>query len=143
MMQRVIERSKPKAQIVEELVRGFFTENKVDKALVVIKKFDSSRSGAQNRLYFAWCTHLGEFLGYEKDDCHSALADKFLGRKEYMNFDGDDSSNTTSTTTLKVAEFAHYLTQVERFAASEFGYMMPRTEDYHHAIGTAEPKYAD
>jgi hypothetical protein len=144
MMQRVIERSKPKAEIFQSVTREFFTEHDVDKAVIEIRKVSSGRTIPQNRLYRMWCTLIGNELGYDNEECHDALAEKFLGTKPVTTIDGRQLEKICSTSTLKVSEFTDYLERIDRFCASELSIVLPRPEDlYYTAMGIEPPKYAD
>lgn len=105
---------------------------------VVIRPYKKDRSLAQNRLYWDWLTLIGTETGYDKDDLHEALAEKFLPPVPVRAVLGEIIHRRRSTTTLSVAEFTAYLVTIERFAASDLGIQLPRPEDmYHEAMGRA------
>ena len=134
-MKRILERTKPKGQIVEILVKQFFTDNPdVEKAVIEIKEDKASRSTKQNRLYWEWCGLIGESLGYNKDEVHVLLGDKFLD-KIIVQGKHKTIEQIPSTTTLKVSEFKEYLEQIDMMMA-EYGIMLPRPEDlYYESMG--------
>ena len=73
MISRVIQRDKPKEAAFKSLVQDYFLENPTAKeAVVTIQK--SSRSDAQNRLYFYWVGILSQEVGYSKDEMHLVLS---------------------------------------------------------------------
>ena len=83
---------------------------------------------------------MGEFIGYNKDECALLLQDKFLGRDEFTNKSGTvEVSQIRGTSKLKVGEFAQFLEQVEIFSAQELDFVMPRPEDlYWQAMGVTD-----
>lgn len=135
-MKRVLERTKPKGQILESLVKEFYTANpEVDKAMIEIKPFKMTRSDAQNDLYWAWLTVArdeGE-TGYTKDELHRFMRSKFLGYEE-TKYKNEVVSELRSTRKLKVKEFSEYIDEVDRFFA-EYGIILPRDDTYYLAQG--------
>lgn len=110
----------------------------VDDAISVgLEKYKETRSTAQNRLYWKWLAEFGNHLGYDKDDMHEALAEKFLEPEHYMDLDGNIKRKNKSTTKLKVDEFTEYLECIDRLAAQS-GCRLSRPEDlYYKAMGYA------
>lgn len=109
---------------------------------VVFSTETKNRSVMQNRLYWLWCTEIGNHLGYLKDEVHLMLKRKLavpiftrddagyarmamaaqVIRKEdedkYENL-AEGISNLTSTTAFNVDQMSEYLNDVEHFAAEE------------------------
>lgn len=139
-MMRILERAKPKGQIVEILVKQFFTDNPdVERAVIEIKEDKATRSDKQNRLYWEWAKIIGDELGYSKDEVHVLLGDKFL-EKIVVQGKHKTIEQIPSTTTLKVSEFKDYLEQIDMFMA-EYGIMLPRPEDlYYESMGIKRSK---
>src|SRR4051794_28060168 len=75
---------------------------------IVIRPFKSSRSLAQNRLYWKWLTILANETGHDSEELHEYFKRRFLGAelKEVM---GTEIEVSRSTTKLKVWEFSEYL----------------------------------
>ena len=134
-MKRVIERTKPKQQILESMIQAHYKEfPDSDKAIVEIKEDKDSRSVKQNRLYWEWISVIGNELGYTKDETHAILRDKFLGYTETTT-KFNVIKELRSTTKLTVKEFKDYLEQIDMFI-SEYGIILPRPEDlYYESMG--------
>ena len=135
MTKRVIEKNKPKQQILESMIQAHYKEfPNSDKAIVEIKEDKDSRSVKQNRLYWEWISVIGNELGYTKDETHAILRDKFLGYTETTT-KFSVIKELRSTTKLKVKEFKDYLEQIDMFI-SEYGIILPRPEDlYYESMG--------
>lgn len=133
-MKRVIERDKPKQQIIEAWVKGFFSKHpKCVRAVIDIKEDKPTRSQAQNDLYWAWLGVLTE-TGYTKTELHKLFRHEHLGY-EVNEINGVKIEELRSTKALKVAEFKDYLDQIDRFAA-EFGILLPKDKDlYYQSMG--------
>ena len=134
-MRTVLERSKPKREKIEAGIKLFLTTNPdVERFVIEIKEDKDSRSTKQNRLYWEWCGLIGESLGYNKDEVHVLLGDKFLD-KIIVQGKHKTIEQIPSTTTLKVSEFKEYLEQIDMMMA-EYGIMLPRPEDlYYESMG--------
>lgn len=132
MINRVIQKHKPKEEIFKSLVKEFFKQNPLsEEAVVSIKK--SSRSDAQNRLYFYWVDILAKEIGYSKEQMHLILANKFLPKIEFTTKKGEKISQIPSTTTLDVDEFVDYICEIEMFSG-EWGIKLPHNQDYKIAV---------
>ena len=51
-LNRILQRDKPKAQIVESQVKKFFKETNAEEAVITIKENRNTRTGLQNNLYW-------------------------------------------------------------------------------------------
>jgi len=102
---------------------------------LTIKPYRKSRSASQNALCWQWIAIIADELGYTKDEMHEVMAEKFL-EPVIVEALGERIERRKSTTKLKVAEFTEYLRDIEVFAASELGIVLPRPEDrYYEAMG--------
>ena len=142
-MKIIVERDAPmKAnEMAANMIVSHFANAKGEKAVIEITdERNQTRSQQQNRLYWSWCSLLGDFLGYSKDDTALLLQEKFLGRHEFTNKAGTvDISQVLGTSKLKTKEFAEYLEKVEIFSANECNFVMPRPEDlYWQAMGVTD-----
>jgi hypothetical protein len=134
-MHRIIYRDQPKESTLKSLVVSFFSEHPdVEVATVSISKEKPKRSDSQNRLYFTWVDIIGKELGYSKSETHLLLADKFLGKIEFITKKGKTISQIKSTRELKVGEFTDYLMDIDMFI-SEYGITLPHGDDYQLAMG--------
>lgn len=87
---------------------------------VVVEPLARTRSAEQNRLYWAIVAELADVTGMPRDDLHEWLKAKFLGAR-FIEFAGEVYEAPASSAGLKVAEFSDYVTQVQAWAATEFG----------------------
>jgi hypothetical protein len=135
-VQRIVEKHKPKEQVFKSLVKDFFHENPdVEKAVVSIKKPITTRSEAQNRLYWMWIDVASHNIGYNKDEIAVIFRDLFLGYKTFTTKKGKEITELRSSTELKVAEFKDYLDQIDILMAEQ-NIPLPRPKDvYDKAMG--------
>lgn len=109
---------------------------------VVIRPGKRQRRPAQNRLYWKWCTEIGDHYGLSKEECAEMLKEKFL-INIFVRDDEDYSRmaeailtvkihdknaywslrkkviNLTSTTACSVRQMSEYLTAIKRWAVTE------------------------
>lgn len=97
------------------------------KMQVDIKKVQSVRSIAQNRLYWMWVGIMSDETGHTKKEMHEFLKDEFL-LPEIIEAFGKTITIKPSTKNLKVGEFSTFLEKVD-FFAGEFGIELPKPED--------------
>jgi len=118
--------------IENEIIKEISSDIKTTKeAVVTIQK--SSRSDAQNRLYFYWVDILSKEVGYSKDEMHLVLADKFLPKIEFTTKKGKKISQIPSTRKLNIDEFIDYICEIEMFSG-EWGIKLPHNQDYKIAV---------
>lgn len=87
---------------------------------VVVRKHKAKRSNNQNNYYFGVvCKILGDYFGYDENEMHDALKYKFLRKG------AADLETVQSTTKMNTAEFEEYLEKVRRWAAMEYGVVVP------------------
>jgi hypothetical protein len=109
---------------------------------VLIKEHKVSLSAQQRKLYFFWLAIIGDELGYEKDEIHLEMKKKFLisiyvrehegfaemveslrvvqkENKRAWRILADHVLRETSIMDASVKEMKEYLTDVDRFAASQ------------------------
>jgi hypothetical protein len=120
--------NKATAERVAELVRGLNVDSK--QWTVTVKRYQKQRSLPQNALMWKWYTIIGNHLGYDKDEMHDVLREKFLPWTE-LELCGVKVKRLTSTSSddFTVAMEAEYLSAIDRFAAQELGIILPHPED--------------
>ena len=134
-MKRVIQKDKPKQEILEHLVKSFFNEHpKVERAVVSIKEDKLTRSQKQNALYWKWISQLSGEIGYTKDEMHDIMRDQHLGYRTTTT-KKKTIEVLRSTTDLSVDEMKEYLNAIDMMSA-EYGIMLERPEDlYYSSMG--------
>lgn len=141
-MHRIIFKDQPKEAAFKSLVHDFWVENPdVEIATISIKKDKPKRSDSQNRLYFKWRDIISDELGYSKSETHLLLADKFLGKIEFITKKGKTISQIKSTRDLKVGEFTDFLMDIDMFVG-EYGITLPYGDDYQIAMGVSNGRKA-
>ena len=135
------------------------------KYQVEIRPYKAQRSVKQNKLYWKWITIIGNELGYTKEEMHRLCVERFLVtifirdkesyaamvesvknlRKHGLKHDADviktEIINLTSTTDCNTAQFAEYLTDIERDAAG-LNIILPHPDDlYWEAMGIKRGKH--
>lgn len=133
--------------------------------VVTIAEYKKDRSAAQNSLYWAWMTDCqnttcNEYSGRTKDEWHLEFKEKSLlniyirdQTKNYaelmsslyeVKVECDDDVyfnmrefiiDNTSTTDASVAQFAEYLTDIERFCHSVGIQLRTDSDMYRQAMG--------
>ena len=97
---------------------------------VVVKRHRKDRTSPQNRYYYGVVVAvLADHLGYERDELHEAVAQKFLS----LTGPDDPLQRRRSTADLTTAEMTDYIEQVRRFASSEFGCYIPDANEASEA----------
>lgn len=92
---------------------------------VVLRKTRSPRTCQQNKAYWGIIVKmLAEELGYEKDDIHYALREKFLSIKEE-----GELHIPRSTTDLSISEFNTFMADVRQWAAEFLNISIPEPNE--------------
>ena len=90
-----------------------------DKVSVEVKKYHPQRSDQQNKYYWSVIIPiLGDFLGYDKEECHEALKWHFLKMEGKI-------PTVKSTRKLDTSDFSNYIEKICRWAAEEFSIFIP------------------
>lgn len=100
---------------------------------VEIKPYKKNRSLAQNKLYWKWMKIIGNQLGYESEEIHAIMADKFLTDR-FVEYGGKQIKRDKSTSKLNTKEFTDYLQRIDRFVAQELGIVLPVPDDQYYEI---------
>lgn len=98
------------------------------KWAVTVKKYVKKRTNPQNNLYWKWLEIIGRETGYDKDDLHDALRDKFLDPVEREVL-GELRHFRQSTTKLTTQQMTEYMDNIYRFSTSDLGILLPVPED--------------
>jgi hypothetical protein len=100
---------------------------------VVVREYKKKRSLSQNNLYHMWKPYLAKHFGYTDDEMHDELKYAFIGEEAYTNRKGVVRVRPLSTTSLKVKEFATFLTKIE-VLADNHNIILPIPHDYSLAM---------
>lgn len=96
------------------------------KVDITIKKHKSARSNAQNRYYWKVVVGiLADEFGYESDEMHMVLREKFLRIHDDKH---PDFVIAKSTTKLSTVEFIEYIEKIQRWASIEHSIFIPDPE---------------
>lgn len=87
---------------------------------VRVERAASTRSAEQNRLYWAIVGEVSAITGMARDDLHDWCKATFLGSR-LVELAGKVYEAPASTAGLTVKQFSDYVTQVQAWAATEFG----------------------
>lgn len=91
----------------------------------------NKRSDSQNNLYWMWLGIISKDTGNSAEDIHKVFARKFIG-VDVVDFAGEKIAKVKSTTRLSTEDFTAYLGQVEAFALTELGIVLPHPEDLYY-----------
>ena len=145
-MKRLLEKSKPKAEILENLIKGFWQKKpNCDKAIIEIKEDTLTRSGKQNKLYWMWLGVVESETGqpqkdyFEDNTWHRGLHTQFKITHLPKEFYDDGAIKIPESKNLTTKEFSVYLEKVDREMA-KWGLMLPHPIDlWYPAMGIQPP----
>ncbi len=125
--QRYLIETPERAYQIACLVNGLNTSRKWE---VIIKPYQKKRTDRQNGLYWVWIGIIADELGYEKDDLHDILRERFLPVRREMVL-GIERKRLTSTSSrdFTAQMMADYMNHIHRFAAQEFGILLPNSDE--------------
>jgi len=97
---------------------------------VEVTEWKPQRTLTQNATMWLWYRIIGQQLGYTDKEMHDILREEFLPVR-CVEFKGREVHLLTSTSgkDWTVDKEAAYLSDIERFAATELGIMLPRRDD--------------
>jgi len=100
-----------------------FAKLKEGKYTIEVKKYSDNRSNGQNRLMWDVYRQVSDQTGYETDEIHAMMGQKFLLKTDCK------SPYVISTTKLTTKEFTDYLDRVVRFFNADCGLTVTMPED--------------
>ena len=92
---------------------------------ITIQKLKSTRSQAQNRLWWLYVTIIAKEIGYDKSEMHEILKFKFLKKEKVDERTGEVFEYISSTTKLNKSDFSDMVTDLIRYAAETFDIVLP------------------
>ena len=107
-LSRILQRDKPKAQIVESQVKKFFKETNAEEAVITIKENRNTRTGLQNNLYWVIIKQVRLETRNSESAIHDHLREELLEVK-YEEVAGKPQKVLKSTTELNTKEMGTYI----------------------------------
>jgi len=107
-LSRILQRDKPKAQIVESQVRKFFKETNAEEAVITIKENRNTRTGLQNNLYWVIIKQVRLETRNSENAIHDHLREELL-KVKYEEVAGKPQKVLKSTTELNTKEMGTYI----------------------------------
>jgi hypothetical protein len=103
-------------------VNAHLTSLEGQRIELILRKQKSQRSLNQNNYYHGVVIEiLSNYCGYEHDEMHEALKEKFLSHQR----DEKGLVKIRSTTKLNTADFEEFLEKIKRWAAIELNCYIP------------------
>lgn len=99
---------------------------------ITIGRHRQNRSLVQNNLLWKWYGIVAQETGNSSEDIHEWAKKRFLP-PSFITVNGETVEIRRSTTKLNTKEMHEFMTQVEAWAASELGIVLPRPEDRGYA----------
>ncbi len=95
---------------------------------ITVKRWRKKRTLNQNALYWKWIEeivgHISDATGYERDEVHEYLKQRFLAPK-LIEIDGVAIMRFT-TTGCDTKGMANYMDRIYRWASTELGLVLPQ-----------------
>jgi hypothetical protein len=107
-LSRILQRDKPKAQIVESQVKKFFKETNAEEAVITIKENRNTRTGLQNNLYWVIIKQVRLETRNSEKAIHDHLREELLEVK-YEELAGKPQKVLKSTTELNTKDMGTYI----------------------------------
>lgn len=100
---------------------------------IEIKPYRKQRTLSQNALYWKWLEIIGADLGYDRDEIHDILREKFLP-VSCETILGVTRRRLTSTShpDFTTAMMSEYMAAIERFCATDLDIYLPHPDDEYH-----------
>lgn len=103
---------------------------------VEVKRAESRRTLAQNRLYWLWVNTIADASGHRIDEIHQALKASFLVPITTVDFKtGEVKELIPTTTTMKVSDMTAYLERIDEWAHQYGIPLVHPDDDYNLAMG--------
>jgi len=102
------------------------------EAYITIKPYRKNRSDNQNRYYWGVVVKiLSDELGFEPDEMHEVLKQKFLTR-ETLRIGKEDFIIAKPTHNRSTQEFEEYLSHIRTWASTEMSILIPLPNDVEY-----------
>ncbi len=139
----MIQYARSHEQLVESLdllksrVKAFWNWDEHPVMEIRIEPAKETRSIAQNKLFWEWMEELSTYFTKNghyltKDQAHDLMCHTFLGYEDYtLGKTHIRRMKTTTRPKLSVAEFSHFLEQIDAWAADK-GCLLPSPADMEY-----------
>jgi len=127
-MKFTVNNSDTRAAVTAYLER--LPEGKTYDVTVALRR--ERRTISQNGLYWLWVQCIATETGGDKEQIHNELKVMFAPRRHVRGI-YDDVPVPVSTTGMDTAQMSRYMEEVQAFAASELGIVLPSPEDQAYA----------
>jgi len=132
-LSRILQRDKPKAAIVEGMVKTLFNKTDAKEAVISIKENKMGRTGQQNKLYW----HIIEQVRAETANTKDAIHDYCRG--EFLETEVEEVCKKTvlvlkSTTSLNTKEMGVYLDEVITWCGNDLGIELNLPDDWRELV---------
>ena len=132
-LSRILQRDKPKAHIVEGMVKTLFNKTDAKEAVISIKPNKMTRTGHQNRLYW----HIIEQVRVETDNTKDAIHDYCRG--EFLETEVEEVCGKTlmvlkSTTSLNTKEMGVYLDKVITWVGNDLSIRLNLQDNWRELV---------
>ena len=134
-LQRILKRDKPKAEILENMTRTWFSNTKEQEAVVTIKPNTATRSVRQNAFYWKILSLISQDTGNTSEALHTYFSREFL-EPVVEEVNNQPVLVIKSTTKLSVNDMSKHLLKVVDFA-DDLGIRLDLPDDWRDLV-TAE-----
>jgi hypothetical protein len=119
-LSRILQRDKPKADIVKGMIQTMFNKTDAKEAVISIKENKMTRTGQQNKLYWSIIEQVRAETYNTKDAIHDHCRGEFLETRveEVCN---KPVQVLKSTTSLNTKEMGVYLDEVITWCGNDLG----------------------
>ena len=134
-LSRILQRDKPKAQIVESQVRKFFKETNAEEAVITIKENRNTRTSLQNDLYWVIVGQIRKEVNCSEEVMHKHLREE-LTDVTYETVAGKRHARLKSTTKMNTKEMGIYIASCIDYIQGELipGYKLNLPEGWRKLL---------
>ena len=134
-LSRILQRDKPKAQIVESQVRKFFKETNAEEAVITIKENRNTRTSLQNDLYWVIVGQIRKEVNCSEEVMHKHLREE-LTDVTYETVAGKRHARLKSTTKMNTKEMGIYIASCIDYIQGELipGYKLNLQEGWRKLL---------
>ncbi len=134
-LSRILQRDKPKAQIVESQVRKFFKETNAEEAVITIKENRNTRTSLQNDLYWVIVGQIRKEVNCSEEVMHKHLREE-LTDVTYETVAGKRHARLKSTTKMNTKEMGIYIASCIDYIQGELipGYKLKLPEGWRKLL---------